>query len=272
MKKIMLTALSGMVMALAVVVPESHSASPARMAWTRNTVQYTRGGRWVRAYRGLPLRSGAYVRTGSRSRAQIHYSDGTVMRLGSRSIARIRYIGRKNVRLRRGKAYFKVKKQRRRMRVRTRTAVATVLGTEFVVEVKDESSKQAKHPLADFGMGSDLPTLAQNDPGVSTQITTIEGSVGVSNLAGGGTVEVTAGMFTSVQGGQSPKEPRQAPPTDLNPEGLAADDDGPDGDLAKQGLDPSNPQQQNVIQQNSPGSQGSLDTSPVTGELEVIIR
>jgi ferric-dicitrate binding protein FerR (iron transport regulator) len=252
MKKLLFTGFTALAMMLA-TVPESRSASPAQMQWTRNVVQYARGGRWVNAYRGLPLNSGAYVRTGSDSRAQIQYADGTIMRMGSRSIARIRYVGSKNVTVSRGKAYFKVSKQRSRMKVRTRTAVATVLGTEFVVEVKDIAG-------------------CTSDCGDTTKFTTLEGNVGVSGIDGNGMIELGAGMTTEVSRGQNPQTPQSAGNGDLNPEGLSEDKEGPDGDLARQGLDPSNPQQQLLIQQNSPGVQGSLDTGAATGTLDVTIQ
>lgn len=249
MKKLLFAGAMAVAMVLS-TVPEGQTAAPAHMAWTRNVVQYSRGGRWVNAYRGLPLRSGSYVRTGSSSRAQIHYADGTVMRLGSRSIARIRYVGRKSVNVKRGKAYFKVQKQRRRMKVRTRTAVATVLGTEFVVEVQEGQQPNEEN----------------------TRITTLEGNVGVTGPDGGNGIEVGAGMTTEVPQGQKPRNPAPANPNDLNPEGLSSDDKGPDGDLANQGLDPSNPQRQTLIQQNTPGPQGTLNNEPLTGELELVIQ
>lgn len=253
MKKLVFAGVTALALLLS-TVPEGQTAAPAHMAWTRNVVQYARGGRWVNAYRGLALNSGAYVRTGSNSRAQIHYADGSVMRLGSRSIARIRYLGSKNVTVNRGKAYFKVNKQRQRMKVRTRTAVATVLGTEFVVEVND------------------TPQTCQQDCGDQTRITTLEGNVGVSGAEGGPMIEVPAGMTTEVGEGDEPSPPQPASQEDLNPEGLPQDD-GPDSDLANGPLDPSNPQQQNLIQNNGPGSQGPLENNgALMGELEITIQ
>ena len=252
MKKLVFAGVTALAILLS-TVPEGQTAAPAQMAWTRNVVQYSRGGRWVNAYRGLALNSGAYVRTGSNSRAQIHYADGSVMRLGSRSIARIRYVGSKNVTVSRGKAYFKVSKQRERMKVRTRTAVATVLGTEFVVEVNEP--------------GSDC----QQDCGQETRITTLEGNVGVSGTENGPMVELPAGMTTKVGDGETPENPQPAGQEELNPEGLTQDE-GPDSDLKRGPLDPSNPQQQNLIQNNAPGSQGPLENGPLTGELEITIQ
>ena len=274
MKKLTLMGLGACLMALGIQVPDSHSASSARVAWVTNTVQVTRGGRWVRAYSGIPVASGAYVRTGSGSRAQVHYSDGSVMRLGSSSVARVRYVGSKNVNLKRGKAYFKVQKQKKRMRVRTRTSVATVLGTEFLVEIKPITTiSQAGQQGLSYG--SVQLAQAGGAENFTTQITTLSGLVGVGDSNGGNMIEVGPGMTTFVGQNLPPTPPQQADQEQLRREGILQDDQVADGDpdsLANQPLDPGNPQQQVTIQQNSPGSQGNLDTSPTTGELEVIIR
>lgn len=268
MKKLLIMTLAAGVLALTAQVPESESASSARVAWVYNTVQVTRGGRWVKAGNGTAVASGAYVRTGSNSRAQVHYSDGTVMRLGSRSVARIRGVQQKNVNVHKGKAYFKVKPQQKKMRVKTRTSVATVLGTEFLVEVKEISTPQAQLKQ---GLSYGSVQLAQGTDNLITQITTLEGLVGVGDANGNNLVEVGPGMTTFVGENLPPVQPQPADQQDLRNEGLLQDDQ-PDGDLSNDPLDPSNPQQQTNIQQNSPGNQGTLDTSPTTGELEVIIR
>lgn len=275
MKKLTLMGLGACLLALGIHVPESHSASSARVAWVTNTVQVTRGGRWVKAYSGIPVASGAYVRTGSASRAQLHYSDGSVMRLGSSSVARVQYVGSKNVNLKRGKAYFKVSKQRQRMKVKTRTSVATVLGTEFLVEVKPITTISQGTGQTGLSYGSVQLAQAGGIQGFTTQITTLSGLVGVGDANGGNMIEVGPGMTTFVGENLPPTAPQQADQDQLKREGILQDDQVADGDennLANQPLDPSNPQQQVTIQQNTPGAQGTLDTSPTTGELEVIIR
>lgn len=269
-QKYLMLGLAGTCLALS-VMPMGWTASSARVAWVYNTVQITRGGRWVPAGNGTAVASGAYVRTGNNSRAQIHYADGSVMRLGSRSVARIRDARAKQVNLRQGKAYFKVKPQNQRMRVKTRNAVATVMGTEFVVEVKaPESIQQGQLQPYGLSYASTAPfQLVQADSWL-TQITTLSGLVGVSGPDGGPMMELGPGMMTFVGDNQTPQ-----PPQTIDPEQFQQDEEllqNNDGGFANMPLDPANPQQQTGIQQNSPGPQGQLDTTPTTGSLEVIIR
>lgn len=277
MKKVFIVGLASICFGLT-MAPESLSASTARVVWATNTVQITRGGRWVSAYNGTPVNSGAYVRTGSNSRAQIHYADGSVMRLGSRSVARVRYVQSKSVSLKKGKAYFKVAPQRKRMKVRTRTAVATVLGTEFVVEIKEGQQNQALNQM-EFGYGTQPEMYAQVPGGEITQITTLSGLVGVSGPEGGNPIELGPGMTTFISENMPPQPPQQASPEqmkeneDLLKEEPKDPDQGPKPKgFANKPLDPGNPQQRTTVQQNSPGEGGGLDTTPTTGNLEVIIK
>lgn len=275
MRKLTLMGLGACLCALGIYVPESHSANSAQVAWVTNTVQVTRGGRWTKAYSGIPVASGAYVRTGKGSRAQVHYSDGSVMRLGSSSVARVRYVGSKNITLRQGKAYFKVNKQRSPMRVRTRTSVATVLGTEFLVEVRPTTTANGNFQPGLRYASMQLAQAGSTDSFI-TQITTLSGLVGVGDADGGNLIQVGPGMTTFIGQGSPPTPPEQADPAQLEGEGLLQDDQVAAGstpqNLANQPLDPSNPQQQVTIQQNTPGAQGPSNTSPTTGELEVTIR
>jgi len=140
MKKLLVLGMA--LIAGALATPPTQALSTANVRWVFNQVQITRGGRWIGAINNTYVLSGAYVRTGYNSRAQLNYADGTVMRLGSATIVRVREAVAKNVQVNRGTAYFKVSPQQQQMRVRTRTAVATVLGTEFVVEVKPPAAKR----------------------------------------------------------------------------------------------------------------------------------
>lgn len=265
--------LAAMMMALA-AAPESQSASTARVAWVYNQVQVTRGGRWVGAGNGTSIASGAYVRTGSNSRAQIHYSDGSVMRMGSRSVARVRDTGAKNVQLHKGKAYFKVSPQQKKMKVRTRTAVATVLGTEFVVEVREASSLNAQQMgvLNAQKLSYGTMQVAQNTDNLITQITTLDGLVGVSDMNGGNDIQLPPGMTTLIGENLPPAPPQNIDMEQFEQgqEDLGLDDDN---DLVSGELDPNNPLARANVQNNSPGSGGgNLDTSPTTGNLEIIIK
>lgn len=281
MKKLAMTALAAVTMMLT-VVPEGETAASARMAWTRNTVQMTRGGRWVRARSGSLLNSGSYVRTGRGARAQIRYSDGSVVRLGSRSVARIRYSRRKNVNLRRGKAYFKVKKQRRRMRVRTRRSVATVLGTEFLLVAGEPETQQSLNQGPQLGQTQ----LAQGAGGVD-QLIVLEGAVGFSPADGfDPNSNFNPANFTTVTGGQQATMGNNGnidintidPDAIKQQEGLTQDDqeaNNPNSNrrFANRRLSPDNPNAQTQVNQNSPDNdRGTLSTSPVTGELIITIK
>ncbi|PIQ26066.1 hypothetical protein COW36_02325 [bacterium (Candidatus Blackallbacteria) CG17_big_fil_post_rev_8_21_14_2_50_48_46] len=282
MKRILPLSLTAVVLVLA-SPHESQADSAARVAWTHNTVQINRGGHWISASRGMPLSSGTYIRTGGNSRAQIHYADGSVVRLGSRSIARIRAAAAKQVQLHKGKAYFKVQKQNQKMRVRTRTAVATVLGTEFMVSVEEKPTTQSTFlPMPDrssmntaqpLGFGTFPVALAL--PDIITQITVFEGNVGVSGPDLQNMVNLGAGMMTLVGQGLPPAPPQ---PVDLNnlrqQEPVAQDppeNNGQTGNgFSNSPVSPDNPQQQVQINQNSPGQ--NINTTPATGELEVVIK
>jgi hypothetical protein len=274
MKAIKILALAGAI--LAMNVPQAvWSAPAARLAWTHKTVQVRSGNAWVGGYRSMPLNSGAYVRTGTDSRAQIQYTDGTVVRLGSRSVARVRYVKNKEVQIAKGKAWFKVAKQKQPMRVRTRTAVATVLGTEFVIDVKESATQQsllpsisdmASQPLLNVGMD-----LAQLPPSGPLTIHVLEGLVnmgGNTNLRGGMMLELDANGGILNQGSFNVDQFRQQ-------EGLPQENEDPNQDqgdkLADEPVAPENPTQQIQVRQNGPDNT-NLTTSPTTGDLEVVIR
>lgn len=266
MKKVIL--LGAILLAGALATPPGEALSTANVRWVYNQVQITRGGRWVGAGNNTPVLSGAYVRTGYNSRAQINYADGSVMRLGSATIVRVREAVAKNVQVNRGKAYFKVAPQRQQMRVRTRTAVATVLGTEFVIEVKPAESHKALGPQSPALGSADRLALGED---AITQITTLDGLVGVSDANGGNMVQLPEGMTTFVGVSGPPQPPQEIDVQEFEKNqgdiGLDKDNDAINGSL-----DPSNPLARTNIDQNSPGRDGNLNTSPTTGNLELIIH
>lgn len=254
----------------ALAPPPTQALSTANVRWVFNQVQVTRGGRWVGAGNNTYVLSGAYVRTGYNSRAQINYADGTVMRLGSATIVRVREAVAKNVQVNRGTAYFKVSPQQQQMRVRTRTATATVLGTEFVVEVKPASGKKAIGPQS-LGYGTSPEQYALGADDSITQITTLNGLVGVTDPNGGNMVQLPEGMTTIIGLNAPPQPPQQI---DLQSFEKSQSDIGldKDNDAINGSLDPSNPLTKTSIEQNSPGAQGNINTSPTTGNLELIIK
>jgi ferric-dicitrate binding protein FerR (iron transport regulator) len=97
---------------------------------------------WQFVHANTPLGNGDSIRTGSRSRAEIKYSDGTETRLGSNSLMRINVKPaekRSNLRLLVGKLWLKVSKGKGLLKIETPTAVASVLGTELLVTNDDKN-------------------------------------------------------------------------------------------------------------------------------------
>lgn len=189
------------------------AAVDAKVAWTKRTVQVKNGKKWRRARKGTALKKGNYVRTGSKAKAQVRYADGSIIRLGSRTTIRVRNAKKgKSVRVRKGKARFKVNKQKKKMRVRTPSAVATVMGTEFIIDVKPVQTANA-------AVGAGNLKLAQfNGGGFTTNITGISGNVQFQgmNAAGnltGAPVSVTGGFSSSAGGntGGGAAAPRPVP-------------------------------------------------------------
>lgn len=267
---------------------EAQTASTAQVRWVTNTVEATQGGRWTKAYANMALNSGAYVRTGGNSRAQIHYADGSIVRLGSRSVARIQAKAGKSVQVNQGKAYFKVQKQNQQMKVKTRTAVATVMGTEFLITVRKGDEKSAYQPMngtESLVWGDDnrlmpkygsAPMVLAQAPDFVTDIVVLEGQVGVQGLNSDDQVLLGAGMMTSVGMDQPPQPPQNVDTNQVrNQDALAQEDKSSDnanqGDnFSQRKLTPDNPNQQVQVNQNSPDQ--NLNTSPTTGELEIIIK
>lgn len=81
------------------------------------------------------LHAGDSIRTGSLSRAEITYSDGTVTRIGPHTVMRVseHSAQRTNLKLITGKLWLKVSKGNGRLQIQTPTATAAVLGTELLV-------------------------------------------------------------------------------------------------------------------------------------------
>lgn len=98
-------------------------------------------GTWKSAGLNKILESGDSIRTGSFSKAEVTYSDGSVTRLGANSLVRIETHNNKrtNLKLLVGKLWLKVTKGNGKLTIHTPTAVAAVLGTELLV-MNDEKN------------------------------------------------------------------------------------------------------------------------------------
>lgn len=90
---------------------------------------------WHKTQLKNTLHAGDSIRTGSLSRAEITYSDGTVTRIGPHTVMRVTEHSEKrtNLKLITGKLWLKVTKGNGRLQIQTPTATAAVLGTELLV-------------------------------------------------------------------------------------------------------------------------------------------
>ncbi len=94
--------------------------------------------RWKQVSEGHELFAGDILRTGPRSVAQIKYDDGNLTRIGSRTNVVIRD---REIKLKRGFLWGKVNKLfSRGLKIFTASAVASIVGTEFFVEVGKDNS------------------------------------------------------------------------------------------------------------------------------------
>lgn len=161
------------------VGPQAQSAAgSARVTHVFGLVQARAGSGWQAAGLNQTLYPGMTLRTGSNSRSEIRYHDGSLVRLGSRTILRVR--SAKDLRLLRGKTW--IKKQHNpgeRMRIRTPIAVATVIGTELFV--------------------------SHNEHNVS-HVTTLNGIVEVSSEQGE-TKQVKPGEWVEIEPGKPLQDP-----------------------------------------------------------------
>ena len=141
---------------------------------------------WAAAKPRMALNDGEFVRTGADARVELRYPDGTLARLAPTTTLQLQPadVGGKGRALKvlAGKIWMKVTKGRRDTRVYTPSAVATIVGTEFVIEVTAEQQ---------------------------TICTVLEGAIDVSHLLQNiaGQVTVTAGTQTLV----APSAPPVAP-------------------------------------------------------------
>lgn len=132
------TLIAAVLMGSTVLSPQAKSAgSAATITSVLGTVQVRSHAGWRSSFRRQRLYTGQTLRTGSRSRAQIRYDDGSVVRLGSRSVMRVR--SARNLNLLRGKSWIHKTKNSQRMRVRTPIALATVIGTELFVSHNEQN-------------------------------------------------------------------------------------------------------------------------------------
>jgi hypothetical protein len=107
-------------------------------------IRLTKSSQWLPAKLGQLLSHGDRLRTGGAGRAEVSYRDGTIARIGPKALLVLDQLQPRHARLGwgrflAGQVWLKIAKGQR-AEIITPAAVATVVGTEFVLDV---SEKQA---------------------------------------------------------------------------------------------------------------------------------
>ena len=97
---------------------------------------------WQPAKVKTPLLDGEGIRTGDHARAELMYADGTLSRLAPNTVLTVDAKNNdRTLKVTLGKIWMKVVKGQGRTRVLTPSAVATVVGTELIVDVSAGGSQ-----------------------------------------------------------------------------------------------------------------------------------
>lgn len=96
---------------------------------------------WREARIDQLLRPGTTIRTGSMSKVEIMYGDGSSARIGSRSNLKVLDVSARSLELASGKMWFKVVKKSVGLNIKTPTAVAAITGTEGFAKFGDEETQ-----------------------------------------------------------------------------------------------------------------------------------
>ncbi|MBC7474611.1 MAG: FecR domain-containing protein [Candidatus Sericytochromatia bacterium] len=226
---------------------------------------------WREASRGQLLRPGTSIRTGSLSKVELSYPDGSLTRIGSRTVLTVLDKSYRAVRVDSGKVWFKVAKKSSGFRIYSPTAVAAITGTEGYVEFNNDEKLET----------NDIKTIDKNDlshSGFNTGL--VEGHLNVykqSNENGdliGNPSEVNAGQVLNFNGGSfSVKDIGVENILNQNldvstPDSTASNNTN--GNISSNKLDRTNPTTEQVP--STINSQQNINNSPTTGSLEVIIK
>lgn len=103
-----------------------------------NRVEIKTANSWHKLKTGVKVFVGDSIRTGLRSTAEIKYDDETRTRIGSRSNI---VVTDKKITINKGYIWGKVDKHKTKgLKIVTSNAIASIVGTEFFVEVNDDKS------------------------------------------------------------------------------------------------------------------------------------
>lgn len=103
-----------------------------------NRVEIKTASSWHKLKAGINVFVGDSIRTGLRSTAEIKYDDDTRTRIGSRSNI---VVTDRKITINKGYIWGKVDKHKTKgLKIVTSNAIASIVGTEFFVEVNDDKS------------------------------------------------------------------------------------------------------------------------------------
>lgn len=152
---------------------------------------------WREARINQLLRPGTIVRTGSMSKVEIMYGDGSFARLGSRSNLTILDLTARSIELSSGKIWFKVVKKSVGLNIKTPTAVAAITGTEGFAKFEDSESQG--NAFSKMYASNNLNKISQN----------LSGSFSF------GLVDGSANLFKVDNSGNPVGEPLKVNPGDI---------------------------------------------------------
>ncbi|MFN8578761.1 MAG: FecR family protein [Candidatus Sericytochromatia bacterium] len=231
------------------------------------------------------LRPGTSIRTGSLSKVEIKYPDGTITRIGGRTSMTVLDKSIRAVKVDSGKIWFKVTKRSAGYRIYSPTAVAAITGTEGFVEYGDVEKTSSKNNM--FASNSQNYKISDSN---SNQFSggLVEGSMDVypsydqNGDLTGNPQQVLEGQFLTFNGGQfqvlnlgtdqilnQNRDVNSSDDVANNNNNNNSNNNGPDN-VANQKLDRTNPSTEQVP--STINNNQGITNSPTTGDLEIIIK
>lgn len=237
------------------------------------------------------VRPGTSIRTGSLSKVEIKYPDGTITRIGGRTNLTVLDKSIRAVKIDSGKMWFKVAKRSSGYRIYSPTAVAAITGTEGFAQYGEVESGSTRNNM--FASSDKIYKVAEdNQPGFSTGL--VEGSMDVyggydsggnptgnPNQLGPGQILTMLGnsnfQYQNVPIDQIINQYNDISQGDIsgnnnsnNNNNNSSNNNNNNQGINNQNLGPTNP-----VTEQIPGTinkQQEIINSPTTGDLEIIIK
>lgn len=219
------------------------------------------------------LRPGTSIRTGSLSKAELKYPDGTITRIGGRTNLTVLDKSIRAVKIDSGKMWFKVAKRSAGYRIYSPTAVAAITGTEGFVQYGDAETASSKNNM--FASNDKSYKIAEN---MAQEFSTglVEGSMNVfesyddNGNPNGNPNQIGAGQILTMLGNNGFQLQNVGTDQIMSQYNDIYQNDTSSNGVNKQDLGPTNP-----VTEQVPGTinkQQEIINSPTTGDLEIIIK